>query len=187
MLLLPASPVRAFARRYIRDMVYAANDGLVTTFAVVAGAQGAELGATPVLVLGFANLAADGLSMAVGNYLGITSERAAESAAHADPGYSGRREALRAVRHAAVTWGTFVVIGLIPLLPFLLSPKAGAAAFRASALLSAATLFVIGALRTCVTGQRAWQAGLEMLFVGTLAGGAAYAAGRVAETLLGRG
>src|SRR4029079_17377960 len=63
---------------YVRDIVYAANDGIVTTFAVVAGVRGAGLSPWIVLALGFANLAADGLSMAVGNYLGIKSERAVE-------------------------------------------------------------------------------------------------------------
>ena len=52
--------VAEFTRHYIRDMVYAANDGIVTTFAVVAGVQGADMTAIVVLAMGFANLAADG-------------------------------------------------------------------------------------------------------------------------------
>jgi VIT1/CCC1 family predicted Fe2+/Mn2+ transporter len=60
--------------RYIGDMVYGAIDGIVTTFAVVSGVAGASLSAGIVLILGFANLFADGLSMAVGNYLGTKSE-----------------------------------------------------------------------------------------------------------------
>ncbi|MFA6909167.1 MAG: VIT1/CCC1 transporter family protein [Patescibacteria group bacterium] len=60
--------------RYLGDVIFGANDGLVTTFAVVAGAAGAGLSATVMLVLGFANLVADGLSMGLGNYLGKKSE-----------------------------------------------------------------------------------------------------------------
>ncbi len=60
---------------YIKDMVYGANDGIVTTFAVVAGVAGANLSPTVVIVLGFANLLADGFSMALGNYLGTKSEQ----------------------------------------------------------------------------------------------------------------
>jgi VIT1/CCC1 family predicted Fe2+/Mn2+ transporter len=60
--------------QYIGDMVYGAIDGIVTTFAVVSGVAGAKLSAGIVLILGFANLFADGLSMAVGNYLGAKSE-----------------------------------------------------------------------------------------------------------------
>jgi len=66
-----------FAQLYIRDLVYGANDGIVTTFAVVAGVTGGTLAPMTVLVLGVANLLADGLSMGVGNCLGIRSSMAA--------------------------------------------------------------------------------------------------------------
>ncbi len=60
---------------FLGDMVYGALDGIVTTFAVVAGSAGAGLGPGIIIVLGFANLLADGLSMAVGNYLSLKSDQ----------------------------------------------------------------------------------------------------------------
>lgn len=60
---------------YLGDAVFGAIDGTVTTFAVVAGAAGAGLGEGVAIILGLANLFADGFSMAVGNYLGTKSER----------------------------------------------------------------------------------------------------------------
>lgn len=57
----------------LEAFVYGATDGAVTTFAVVAGVIGASLSPSIVLILGFANLLADGLSMAVGNYLAAKS------------------------------------------------------------------------------------------------------------------
>ena len=54
----------------IQDVVYGATDGAVTTFAVVAGVVGAALSPSIILILRFANLLADGFSMAIGNYLG---------------------------------------------------------------------------------------------------------------------
>ena len=57
------------------DFVYGGTDGAVTTFAVVAGVIGASLSPTIVLILGFANLFADGFSMAVGNYLATKSQK----------------------------------------------------------------------------------------------------------------
>lgn len=54
---------------HLEEFVYGATDGAVTTFAVVAGVVGASLSPSIVLILGFANLLADGFSMAVGNYL----------------------------------------------------------------------------------------------------------------------
>ena len=49
----------------IEDLVYGANDGAVTTFAIVAGVVGASLSPSIVIILGFANLFADGFSMAM--------------------------------------------------------------------------------------------------------------------------
>ncbi len=63
------------AGEYIGDIVYGANDGIITTFAVVAGVAGAGLEPIIVLILGAANLFADGFSMAAGNYLARKSER----------------------------------------------------------------------------------------------------------------
>lgn len=163
---------KLFARHYIRDLIYAANDGIVTTFAIVAGVRGAGLNPLVVLALGFANLAADGLSMAVGNYLGIKSERAAELGGD----FQEWEESVHAARHASVTWGAFLLAGLVPLLPFL-TGASSATAFSASVLLSAGALFCVGAARTLVTGRPWWLSGLEMLVVGALAGSVAFLVG----------
>lgn len=60
---------------FVQDMVYGGNDGIVTTFAVVAGTVGADFPFTVIIVLGLANLLADGVSMATGAYLSTKSER----------------------------------------------------------------------------------------------------------------
>jgi VIT1/CCC1 family predicted Fe2+/Mn2+ transporter len=59
---------------YVGDAVLGAIDGCVTTFAVVSGVVGAHLTPGIALVLGLANLCADGLSMAVSNYQKAASE-----------------------------------------------------------------------------------------------------------------
>ena len=59
---------------YLRDWIYGGIDGAVTTLAVVTGVAGAQLSSWIILVLGFANLFADGFSMAAGNYLATKSE-----------------------------------------------------------------------------------------------------------------
>jgi VIT1/CCC1 family predicted Fe2+/Mn2+ transporter len=60
---------------YIRSVVYGGLDGIITTFAVVSGVAGAELGSGIILILGISNLLADGFSMATGDYLSTKSER----------------------------------------------------------------------------------------------------------------
>src|SRR5208282_5468521 len=59
---------------YLRDWIYGGIDGAVTTFAIVAGVVGADFSATVLLILGFANLLADGFAMAAGNYIGTKAE-----------------------------------------------------------------------------------------------------------------
>ena len=61
---------------WLSDFVYGGIDGSVTTFAVVAGVAGAQLSMAVVLILGFANLFADGFSMAVGKFSSDRAERA---------------------------------------------------------------------------------------------------------------
>ena len=67
---------------YLKEIVYGGNDGIITTFAVVAGFAGANSGSSPatismvaVLLFGLANLFADAASMGLGNYLSIRSHQ----------------------------------------------------------------------------------------------------------------
>ena len=61
-------------RSNLRDVIYGAIDGAVTTFAIVAGVVGAELSTKVIIALGIANVLADGFSMAAGNYSGTKAE-----------------------------------------------------------------------------------------------------------------
>ena len=61
--------------KYLGDAVYGALDGIITTFAVVAGVVGASLSTNIIIILGIANLLADGVSMAAGNYLSKRSDQ----------------------------------------------------------------------------------------------------------------
>lgn len=91
---------------YLRDWVYGGIDGAVTTFAVVAGVVGADLSARTVLILGAANLLADGFSMAASNYSGTKSERddrarlRATEERHIDLVPEGEREEVRQILRA---------------------------------------------------------------------------------------
>lgn len=63
-----------FFRRYISEFVYGAVDGTVTTFAVVAASAGAGISSAVILILGIANLIADGFSMGASAYLAASAE-----------------------------------------------------------------------------------------------------------------
>ncbi len=62
-------------RSLLRDFVYGSIDGTVTTFAIISGVAGAGLPQSVIIVLGLANVLADGFSMATSNYLGTRSEQ----------------------------------------------------------------------------------------------------------------
>lgn len=67
---------------YLKEIVYGGTDGIVTTFAIVAGFTGANLGGSvpgysflTVLLFGLANLIADGASMGLGSFLSLRAEQ----------------------------------------------------------------------------------------------------------------
>lgn len=166
----------AVARHYAGDVVYGANDGIITTFAVVAGVAGGGFSRRVIIVLGVANLIADGLSMAASNYLAIRSRGDIDTA-------EGREIAEPyAVRHGLATFAAFVIAGSVPLLTFLFG-IAPAARFPVAVGLTLASLFAVGSLRTLVTGGRWLVAGLEMLTVGAAAATVAFGIGRLLGTL----
>ncbi|MEM7659177.1 MAG: VIT1/CCC1 transporter family protein [Bacteroidota bacterium] len=70
----PAFSFHQYLQTYLGESVYGGIDGAITTFAVVAGAVGANLEARVIIILGLANLLADGFSMSIGAYLAQRSE-----------------------------------------------------------------------------------------------------------------
>ena len=60
---------------YTQDWVYGGIDGAITTFAIVAGVMGAGLALKVIIILGIANVVADGFSMAASNYLSVKAEK----------------------------------------------------------------------------------------------------------------
>lgn len=222
------------AGRYLKDVVYAANDGIVTTFAVVAATVGGSLSPLTILIVGIANLFADGFSMASGDYLGSKSEAdfyAKEEVAErlrirqqpdteraevrdilAKRGYAGAdlEEMTRLatahedmwvdfimhekldmaspgdespIESAAFTFGSFIIAGSIPLLPYILMGIG--APFGIAIAGTAGALFLIGALRSFFS-QSSWIfCGFEMLVIGGSAAALSYGIGATLAALVG--
>jgi len=162
-------------KQYIRDIFYGANDGIITTFAVVTGAAGAALGDKIILILGFSNLIADGFSMAASNYLGNRSE-------HETHNGNAEIDNTRLYKHATATFISFVLAGSLPLLPYAFN----SGGFLVACLATGVTLFVIGAfLGKIVVHGRWFSWGFRMLLVGGTAATIAFIIGRIIGQFLG--
>lgn len=169
----PGRPAKGLGH-YLRDMVYGALDGVITTLAVVSGARGAELDPRIGLILGIANLTADGLSMGASNYLGLRSELE-------QTGISIAKE--MPWRHGIATSLAFAVVGAAPLLAYALPRPEGITVFQAAVMLAVIALAVVGGIRARYVGKAIWRSALEVLAVAAAASGTAYTIGAVVERL----
>ena len=161
-------------QRYLRDIVYGANDGIVTTLVVIASVTGAALPPAVILVLGLANLVADGFSMGTSNVLSMRSALTAAT-----------RPRLRdASRNGIATFVAFVLSGLVPLSIYVL-PLSADARFPTACVLAGVALFGVGACRSLFSDLSWFKAGLEMLALGALASTVAYVIGALAAAVVG--
>lgn len=222
---------------YFKEIIYGGIDGIVTTFAVVAGFSGAalatetttELSFMVVLLFGLANLFADAASMGLGNFLSVRSEKdlywsaRRQEQAHLRtnpeveveetvaimmakgftqdqattlaalyrtneeywtdfmmqhelelPDPRGEREVLTGL----ATFFSFMVFGVIPLIPFILAGESNTStAFLLSILGTGTALVLLGLLKWRVIGARLTASLFEVVIVGVTAATLAYLVG----------
>jgi predicted membrane protein (TIGR00267 family) len=187
----------SFDPSLMKASVYGANDGIITTFAVMAGVIGARLSPNVVIILGLANLFADGISMGLGDYLGEKSERQLRKQQapqeHPCKLYDKNGVACEATVEGPVwltglvTFVSFIIAGFAPILPFILNSLLDLGINQA--LVSLATtglaLFMVGSSRTTFIGGKWWKNGLEMFAVGMLAALVAFGLGYGAHKIVG--
>lgn len=165
--------------KYLPEFVYGGIDGSVTTFAVVAGAIGASLSSSVILILGFANLFADGFSMAVSNYMSNKSDREM---------HSGKKYEKRPMKSATATFVSFIIVGFIPLLFFVLAlfnENLLKDAFLFSAILTGISFLIVGSVKGIVTGKHKVYSALETLLIGGVASIIAFVVGYFLRGLVG--
>lgn len=158
---------------YLRDLVYGATDGVITTLAVIAGVAGADLSPWVGFVLGVANLIADGLSMAVSNYLGLKSELEQSGGSIADE---------KPWRHGAATLAAFVAVGGVPLLAFAIEVP-GLSRLEVALAAGAIALAAAGGARARFVSRSPARCAIEMLVLAGAAAAVAYLVGAVLEPL----
>lgn len=152
---------------YLSDIVYGATDGIITSFVVVSGVEGAKLSPTIVVILGLVNLFADGISMGASNFLSIRAESQVKKLG---------RGFVEPLYHACATFFSFLIFGSIPLISFFI-PGMTSNLFLTSAIMTGIALFFVGSLRVFITKERWFQGALEMLSIGGVAALIAYSIG----------
>jgi len=169
-------------RKYLAEFVYGGIDGAITTLAVMSGAFGAALGPLVIIILGVANLLADGFSMGVSSFL---SKRSANDLVqkhdHVNPDYKSP------FATGLATFISFVVIGFIPLFSFVLAvpfPALNAHAFTLSVILTACAFIIIGAIRGAVVNKNKVITALITLLIGGTAATIAFFVGAFLHGLL---
>jgi len=209
---------------WIQDFVYGGIDGAVTTFAVVAGVEGASLSIPIILILGFANLFADGFSMSVGKYLSDKSQleqydkireiemdhiktrsahekqevreilqtynfkgkglEAATETITSNPDawvdlmmrneFSMTRENISPITGSLVTFGSFVLIGFIPLAGYIFDLGNQ---FLTAIFATILALFLVGLIKSRFSMRNWLLSGLETAAIGGAAAAIAYLVG----------
>ena len=224
---------------HFEDFIYGSIDGSVTTFAIVAGVIGASLSPAIVLILGFANLFADGFAMGVANYQAtkaheqyIEKERKKEEweiehlaeeekqeirDIYAKKGFKDElledivnvitsrkkvwldtmmKEELGLIENtkkpldaAANTFAGFNVIGIIPLIPFIVLFFSGISlstidTFMYSVFFTGASFFIVGLIKGKIIQKSLLKSGFITLLVGGIAASVAYLVGHFLGTLI---
>jgi VIT1/CCC1 family predicted Fe2+/Mn2+ transporter len=183
---MPHAETTADARPFnsLREFVYGGIDGTVTTFAVVAGVAGAGLSPAIVLILGLANLLGDGFAMAAGNYLSTKADHQLD-VRHGRATETPRVIERTARRAATVTFVSFVIMGTIPLVPFIAAFRVdmNGLAFLLSTIATGIAFCIIGAAKGRITERSLTWSALETLLIGGAAAAVAYAVGYLLKGL----
>lgn len=152
-------------KKVLPAAVYGGSDGAVTTFSVMAGAVGAGLDPRIIIILGCANLASDGFSMASADYL---SEESKEKATEK-----------KSLHQAFITFFAFLLVGLIPLTPFLLALTMNLPVnkFILSIIFTVLAFISIGYFRGYILKKNKLAMVFESVSIGTLCAGLSYFVG----------
>lgn len=165
------------SKKYLAEFVYGATDGAITTFAIISGVMGAGLEPFIILILGVSNVLADGFSMASSNYLSSKSDKA-----------MGNGHDKSSTKTALVTFGSFVLVGLVPLLPFIaksLWRNIDFDEFMISIIFTLAAFIIIGVVRGTVTGKSRTKSSIETVVIGGIAAAIAYIVGHLLKVWIG--
>lgn len=159
----------------LRASILGGVDGVITSFAIVAGSHAGNLSGSAVIIVGASSIIADGFSMGISEYLSSVSANAEKiknkeiiSSRSTTPSCLG-----------VVCFISFVLCGTVPVLSYMLASQN----LLSASMFSLAELMVLGAVRTFVSEEPLLYGLLQTSLLGSLAGGVAYGVGLLAYQL----
>ena len=153
-------------KKFFPEFVYGGMDGLITTFAIITGAYGAGLDNSVIIIIGIASIFADAFSMGASNFV---SQRSYCRIKH-----NHECKNNLPVKTAFSTFISFLVIGFIPILPFVFQ---FANPFTYSLTLTFLLFFLIGFAEGKISKSNPFKTGLSTLLIGIVAAAIAYGIG----------
>jgi VIT1/CCC1 family predicted Fe2+/Mn2+ transporter len=170
----------------IREVVFGVEDGVVQNMTLIAGMVGAALSNSVILLAGTINAIAGVLSMSMGTFLSSKAEQDVKMVApHGAPRISNDELLGSPKSDALVMAGAYAAGAAVPLVPFVVGAVSTGVALAIAVMLTAATLFGLGAAKAVVSHQSRVRSGLEMLILASAAGLAGYALGALARAVFG--
>ncbi len=165
----PANDARHRKAMYVRNFVFGGEDSLVSTVGLLSGVAAAGISKGDIILTGVVLIFVEALSMAVGSFL---SENSAEE--YLEKTDLPLRESITA---GAIMFGSYFILGFIPLLPYLIWSVSEAFALSIAA--SLISLSLLGWLSGREFKVSAWRSGLKMLILGGAAIGIGVIVGRI--------
>lgn len=166
-------------RKYLPEFVYGSMDGLVTTFAIVTGAAGASLNPVIILIVGLANVLADAFSMGSSGYLSAKSEESlGQNTEHGK----------NALMQGIITFTSFVIVGMIPLVPYVMAVFDRTLVDRAiwlSIIFTGIAFAAVGYASGRVANRNPWLSMLQHLAIGGIAALIAFGVGHYLSQAFG--
>ena len=161
---------------YFGDGVLGGVDGIITTFAIICGAVGANVDFKIILIIGLSSLFADAFSMGVSNYLATKSDVRIIKHIDKNPVLSG-----------LITFSSFIFWGVIPLIPYIFASRFNynyQYIFISSMIMAVLTFLSIGILRSIYDKLNSVLIVFETLILGTIAAFIAYIIGNLLDTII---
>ena len=169
-----------FNDKYLGSVVYGGVDGIITIFNIISGVEGAQLKYYVIFILGISSLISDAVSMGFSDYLSLNAENKVDKTRDPEEKMDSRKSGL-------ITFLSFILFGLIPLLTYLFYSKYynnKKTNYIKTYISTMIALFLLGSFQSKYTGEIWYKSGTYVVGYGILASFISYQIGKILGSLV---